>query len=314
MAPPKAIIFGPTGQVGSVAARIAHERGSDIVLAMRDTTKSIPGLSATDEQSGRYERIQADLTDPASIEEALNKTKAKHAFLYLMFGSPDHQRASIEALKKGGVEFVVFLSSGGLPDGDLKDVPQGDFIIWSHAQVEMNLYDVFGVSGYVSVRPKYFATNSLAWKPMIAAGEVRVLHPEVKWDWIAPVDVGRVCGVLLADGFEVVGGKNWVRLSGLQLLSQKEGVEIIGKALGKEIKVVGVDEEEYEEALIKFAHMQASTAKSLIKILNGRLKGDDGMYDEEVLKEEAENFIKFGGKKPASFEEWVAENKDSFAV
>lgn len=314
MAPPKTIIFGPTGHVGSAAARTAHERGSDIVLAMRDTTKSIPGLSPTEEQSGRYERTQADLTDPASIEAAITKTKAKHAFIYLIFGSPDHQRASIEALKKGGIEFVVFLSSGGMHNGDPKDVPQNDFIVWSHAQVETNLRDVFGISGYVSVRPKYFATNSLGWKPMIAAGEVRILHPEAKWDWIASADIGRVTGVLLADGFEVVDGKNWVRLSGPQLLSQKEGIEIIGKALGREVRVVGISEGEYEEVLMKFAHLPELAAKHLVKILNGRVKGDDGMYDEDVRKEEAENFVKYGVKKPATFEEWAAENKDAFVV
>ena len=44
------IIFGPTGAVGTAAAREAGKRGAKVWLAMRDTNKKIPGL---DETSGR---------------------------------------------------------------------------------------------------------------------------------------------------------------------------------------------------------------------------------------------------------------------
>ncbi|CZR69621.1 related to NmrA-like family protein [Phialocephala subalpina] len=314
MAPTKTIIFGPTGSIGSATSLTAHSKGADIIFAMRDTSKSIPNLTPEAENSGHYTRIQADLTSPSSVLEAVTKTGAKRAFLYLMFGSPDNQRASIEGLKKGGVEFVVFLSSGGVHDGALEDVPSRDFISWSHAQVEINLRDVFGEKGYVAVRPKYFATNSLGWKPMIAAGEVRILHPEAQWDWITPKDIGLVCGRLLVDGFEVVGGRNWVRLSGPELISQKGAIETIGKALGKEIKVTGIGEEEYLEVLIKFAHMPEVVAKNFVRVLNGRMAGDDGVYDEEGYAEEVGNVMKYGGKKPTTFEEWVAENKEAFLV
>lgn len=45
------IVFGPTGHVGSAAARTAQQGGAKVVLALRDTLRPIPGLTL--EQEGR---------------------------------------------------------------------------------------------------------------------------------------------------------------------------------------------------------------------------------------------------------------------
>lgn len=102
------IIFGPTGNVGSVAALTAAQLGAKVVLAMRDTQKAIPDLNADEEISGSFERVQADLTQPETVISAVNKTQAKSAFIYLNFGMPDGMKATIQALKSSGIEFVVF--------------------------------------------------------------------------------------------------------------------------------------------------------------------------------------------------------------
>jgi hypothetical protein len=85
-----------------------------VTLAVRDTKKPIPGLSLEQEKAGGYKRVQADLTQPGTITEAVAQSDAKHAFIYLIFsppGAPDPNRPALEALKAAGVEFVVFLSS-----------------------------------------------------------------------------------------------------------------------------------------------------------------------------------------------------------
>ena len=38
----KVIVFGPTGNIGSVAAVTAQEKGAKVYLAMRDPKKTIP--------------------------------------------------------------------------------------------------------------------------------------------------------------------------------------------------------------------------------------------------------------------------------
>jgi NAD(P)-dependent dehydrogenase (short-subunit alcohol dehydrogenase family) len=106
----KTIVFGPTGYVGSATAHTAHDRGAEVVLAMRDPSKPIRGLLSPELPAG-FKKIQADLADPSSVHTVVTTTGAKHAFIYLVFGSPDSMRSTIEALKSGGIDFVVFLSS-----------------------------------------------------------------------------------------------------------------------------------------------------------------------------------------------------------
>ncbi|TAQ90381.1 hypothetical protein B7494_g1296 [Chlorociboria aeruginascens] len=309
----KTIIFGPTGAVGSATARAAQEHGAEVILAMRDTSKPIRGLNTPQEAAGGYQRVKADLTDAASIRAAVSTTGAKHAFLYLAHGSPDHMRSSIEALKAGGVEFVVFLSSYWVV-GDLHSIGPQDLIAWIHAQVELNLEAVFGITGYVAARPAYFASNVLQAKSMAATGEVKLLYPDAKFDYIAPEDIGRVCGAIVAGGLAATGGKNAVPLNGPTLLAQREVWAIVEKVLGKKIKIVEVDEQVALKVFIEESHVPAPLAPELVKALVGRFKGDDGRYLAGKYEEDVKNIEKYGGKKPTSFEEWVVENKNAFGV
>jgi NAD(P)-dependent dehydrogenase (short-subunit alcohol dehydrogenase family) len=133
------IVFGPTGNIASYAARKASELGAKVILAMRDTSKSIPGLSEQDEKSGKYERVTADLSDPKSVSAAVEKTGAKRVFFYLVWTMMDHMKSTIEALKASGVEFIVFLSSSTI-QVPKEDVPPTNLIPYMHAQVEISKY------------------------------------------------------------------------------------------------------------------------------------------------------------------------------
>ena len=123
----KTIVFGPTGNVGFATARTAQRHGAKVFLAMRDLRKPIPGLSVEQEPEGGFERVQADLTKPETITMAVNQTGAKHAFIYVTFGTSDNMRSSIMALKAAGIEFTVFLSSDGI-QSDIRSVAPSDFI------------------------------------------------------------------------------------------------------------------------------------------------------------------------------------------
>lgn len=153
------IVFGATGSVGSATARTAQERGAKVVLALRDIQKPIPGLSAEQERAAGFERVQADLSEPETVAEAVRKTGAKHAFIYALLGrTPDNMRAGITALKDAGIEFVVVLSSGSIDSHILNKSPSM-FVAVLHGQIEASLDDVFGSGSYVAVRPAYFASK-----------------------------------------------------------------------------------------------------------------------------------------------------------
>ncbi|KAJ6483789.1 NmrA-like family protein [Mycena vitilis] len=300
------LVFGATGAVGSACARRAHSLGATVTLAVRNLKKPIPGLSLEEEKAAGYKRAQADLTQPETLTAAVAQSRATHAFVYLIFptpGAPDPNRAALEALKAAGVQFVVFLSSFSvaLYDPAIERVPAHEYIPHAHAQVELALRDVFG-TGYVALRPAWFASNTLRWAGMYktTTGVVWIPHPEANFDWIVPEDIGRAGGTILAGGPGSTGGQTEVLLCGPQVASQGDAAKIIGKVVGKEVTVEAVADEEAVKDLAD--HLPEHLAKHLV----GSLVGGDG-YNGAV-----ENVRKYAGKA-TTLEEWATENKSAFA-
>ncbi|KAK3312524.1 NmrA-like family protein [Apodospora peruviana] len=319
MASPKVIVFGPTGDVGHETAIVAQKQGAKVYLAMRNTTKPINGLTAEQETAGGFERVQADLEAPETVEAAVRKTGAKHAFIYLMMRSPDHMRATIEALKAGGAEFVVFLSSASVQAADPKTVTPDGFVDYAHAQVEVGLEEVFGKDGYAAVRPAYFAKNLFWWQKMIKAGKVTVAFPELTFDWVAYKDIGAVCGTLLAKGAvetfagEKVVDKPEIYLYGPQLTSVTETLGMLAKVLGKEIEVESVGEEEGVQALVQSGFPEF-IAKPFTSLMRERAEeGKHELYEGTPFQEGLANAEKFAGKKPQKLEEFLEEVKGELA-
>lgn len=309
---PKVIVFGPTGSVGSSAAVTAHQHGAKVVLAMRDPTKPIPGLSAAQEQEGGFERVQADLTKPDTIHAAVTQTGAKHAFLYLAFGQPDQARAGVKALKSAGIEFVVFLSGLNV-QGDLANIAPSDITAWAHGQIEIALSEDFGAGGYVAVRPGVFATNMLREKAAIASGLVKLASPGARCDYIAPEDIGRVAGSLLAKGPSALEAeKTSINLCGPQRVSQEYAIGLVGKAINKDVKVEGfASEQEGVEAVAKANGFPEVWAKYLNNVMKN-IEENDGMFAKVDYDEAAANVEKYGGKPAIRIEEWVEANKARF--
>ncbi|KAF2105142.1 NAD(P)-binding protein [Rhizodiscina lignyota] len=314
------IIFGPTGHVGSAVTRSIHNYGNNkVFLAMRDPQKPIPGLSREQEKERDFERIQADLRNPESIHSVVGTSGAKRAFIYLIHGSTDNMRSSIEALKSAGIEYVVFLSSVSVK-GDLRSIQHDNHIPWVHAQVEIALDDVFGHGNFVAIRPAYFANNALWWKKMIAErGEVKLVYPQAKFDNITPTDMGRVAAAFLAGGVEVdesVDEPNSVNLCGPEMISQRDMWGIIGRVLGKNLKITEMDEKEALEVIEKEMGMPALVVPQLIAIYKRRAEeeseGRSGDWFQDAYMRSKENVPKYAGTKPTTLEEWVKENTWEF--
>lgn len=316
MASTTAIVFGPTGHVGSVTARTAQQLGAKVALAMRDPQKPIRGLTSAQEKAGGFERVQADLTKPETIEAAVRATGAKRAFIYLAHGTPDHMKQTIQTLKASGIEFVVFLSSLSV-QGDIRKIPPTSFIPFAHAQVEISLDEIFGSDGYIALRPGYFSTNVDWWVGMIREGEVKIAYPDAKFDWISPEDIGKAAGMLLVKGIRAVEGAeehNSIPLCGPKLVSQREAACIFGKALGKDIKVTELDEEEAVKNMSNIG-VPEFVAKTLVKAMGAKERGEDGAdpFGGETYKKAAANLQKYAGRA-SSLEEWTEANKDIFDI
>jgi nucleoside-diphosphate-sugar epimerase len=129
--PENVLVFGATGAVGCAAAIEAHRRGANVWLAMRDTSKTIKGLKEVDLASGRYNRVQADLSVPETVKRVAQQSKAVAAFVYTVFESEDNMRGTFDALKHAGCEHVVILSSYSVKDSPA-DERNMQYFIESH--------------------------------------------------------------------------------------------------------------------------------------------------------------------------------------
>lgn len=309
MSPTKTIVFGPTGGVGSVTALSAQQHGAKVYLAMRDPTKPIPGLSTEAEAENGFERVQADLYDAQSVQDAVRKTGATRAFIYIAHGSPDHMRSTIEALKSAGIDFVVFLSSGAVK-GDLRSIQPAQLMGFLHGQVEIGLEEVFGTDGFVAVRPAYFASNAFWWTKMVREGEVKTVYPEAQFDWIAPGDIGSVCGAVLSQGRK----QEPIYLYGPELVSLRDGVGAIGQAIGKEIKLTQVDEEEGVGVLIERCGLPEPVAHQMVQVMKRRAGNEDDSYSGVAFEKGKRNIQKYTGREPTTLQEWANENKAVFGT
>ncbi|RAH86786.1 NAD(P)-binding protein [Aspergillus japonicus CBS 114.51] len=303
----KVIIFGATGAVASATACAAHAWGASVVLAARDTTKSIPALTPEAEKNGSYQRVHADLTDPETIRHAVTTTNATRAFVYTVFGAPDHMRASLEAMRSAGIEHVVYLSSFAVK-GEPGSVGPENFIAYAHARVEVTLNEVFGSSGYVAVRPSFYATNIRWWLAASAEGRVGMAYPEAKFDLVVPEDIGRVCGTLLAQGSSVVQG-NFVNLLGQEELALGDAARLLSReTTGQEVEVVTVGEEEEIECLVAKLGFPEPLARAVVQQNREQSLGlGRGLVDFATDADYARNVHRITGSQPTAFGEWAQQ-------
>ena len=290
------IVFGATGDVGSAAALQAHQEGAKVSLAVRDPKKPIPRLGGI-----HFEKIQADLTKPETVEAAVQQTGATVAFIYLVWEG--NMRPSFQALKAGGIESVVFLSSFAV-EGDIHAVRSTDFIAFRHAQVEIALEEVFGNENFVAIRPAYFSSNSLNFKKGILGGEVELPNPDAEFDWISPADVGRVSGSILAHGSK----EHVVGIVGPEKLSLKDAMSVIGGVLGKSIKVTKIGE---EEALKQMCDLGIPTPVANW-MLNDALHNSGAFFRAAGYSVALGNVHKYTGKVPDNLKQWVEMNRERF--
>jgi uncharacterized protein YbjT (DUF2867 family) len=288
------LVFGPTGGIGRIAALEAHKRGAHVWLAMRDTSKTIPGIA---EGAEGFTRVSADLSKPETLEDAVKKAGASSAFVYTMFESPDRMKASFEALKSAGITYIVIISSYSVQGSATTEFE--DFIPLVHAQTEVAL-ERSGIS-FTAVRPAYFNTNLLWVKNEFQKGELEILGPDVEFDFIAPENIGTVAGALLVKG----EATKPIYLCGPKLYSQKDAHELAAKILGIKLNVKEIGVERWYETHAFFPKPVADAVVS-------SLTKNATLYPKEVYEEAVNNIRIYGGIEPTRFEDWVESHKAEF--
>ncbi|KAJ7066546.1 NmrA-like family protein [Mycena amicta] len=302
------IVFGPTGTVGGLIALEAHKHGAKVWLAMRNTSKAIPEIPPDIEKSGNFARVQADLFVPASVGKAITQSGAKAAFLYLAHGSPDFCRASLQAMRDAGVEYIVFLSSHSVKgEGDaLRAIPKAVWNPYAHAQVEIGVEDI-GFPYFTVLRPGWFASNyfknflNRSVKPLKAT----VVYEDSIFDNIAPEDIGAVGGAVLTERPQTSDRKQTIYLCGPDARTAKENWELAKKITGRDdIDTTLTSPELFVQTLIANG-IPAFVADYLL----GALEKARGGFSEPEYQVGVANVEKYAGRPALKFVHYLEMHK-----
>jgi (4-alkanoyl-5-oxo-2,5-dihydrofuran-3-yl)methyl phosphate reductase len=278
------LVTGATGNVGSeVVARLLDE-GEPVRVFVRD-----PGKVA--HWGDRVRVATGDFGEPDTFARAAAGVEG--VFLMNVATGAESFRRLLDAAKAHGGPRIVFLST------ILANSPEIGI-----GKLHKDKEDAIRESGLPAgfLRPGAFMSNAYQWAGTIRAEGV-VYNPmgSGKVAPIAPDDIAAVAVEALTtpglagEVFELTGG---------ELLSVPEQVEILARVLGRPIRCVDVPVETAVQGLIRGglpAHLAAAVGQSFAAVRDGRAVD---------IRDTVERVT---GRKPRTFEAWAREHAPRFA-
>lgn len=211
----------------------------------------------------------------------------------------------VAALRKSDVKRVVLLSSSSAARADDTTVDTGeppltaqsDPIAWQHVVAERALATA-GVA-VTFVRPGAFATNTLRWAPAIRAEQtVRLARPGFE---SAPVDERDIADVAVRALLESGHEDARYLLTGPESLSQRRQVETIGDAIGRQLRLVELSDDEARQQLAAWAPPLIAERLMAMYIAGDGKPADVSDTVDRVLGRPARPFI-----------DWATHHADDF--
>jgi uncharacterized protein YbjT (DUF2867 family) len=281
------LVTGATGTVGrEVVARLLAA-GEEVRALTRD-----PGRAEFD---ASVEVVAGDMGEPSTLPPAL--AGVDRVFLVSVGGRlPEFDAAMATAARSAGVRHIVKLSVIGAMQSS-EDVARTPSRL--HVEGETAVRDS-GVA-WTFLRPGPFMTNALNWVPMIKRdGVVRVPFGHNAAVPIDPADIAAVAArVLTSTGHAGMA----YPLSGPEVLSPAQQVEILARALQRELSFVDLPEDAARQGMVR-SGMPADLVEGQLKSLrDGNLPHLTKVFPtvEEIT-----------GRPPRSFHRWVTDHLDSF--
>jgi uncharacterized protein YbjT (DUF2867 family) len=279
------IVTGATGHVGGeLIARLAAEHQPVRAMTRRpEAMQARPGV----------EVVYGDCDDPDSLDAAFDG--ADRAFLMSAQATggaegPTHAVRLVRAARRAGARHVVSLS---VYDGGRSDDALG---LW-HREAEAATIN----SGldWTLLRPGRFMTNALHWAPMIRRGDtVHIPFAHRPAAAIDPADIAAIAAAALTTDDH---HNTAYQLSGPEVLTPAEELDILAKTLGRPLRLV---EPTVDQAMAGM--LQAGMAQHVVEAIVARvLVGRDGA---EVLPTVAQAL----GRPPVAFATWAGNHIGAF--
>lgn len=217
---PTVLVIGASGRVGGEVCRQLRDAGARVRAATRRPEAMIPGYTGT---------VAVDLTDPATLEPALEGVDAVH-LMWPFFDTEQDARRKVSPIAKqlgSSVPRVVYLSSQAAEND-----PQSFWAVVEDALAAQ-------VREWTMLRPTGFAVNAQQWAQQIVTGDtVRWPFGQMARPLIHERDIAAVAvKALLDDGHQA---RRYV-LSGPERVTQQAQVELIGTAIGRPLRWQEID-------------------------------------------------------------------------
>ncbi|MEU4610212.1 NAD(P)H-binding protein [Streptomyces umbrinus] len=272
------LVTGATGNVGAGVVRAVAAAGEPV----RAMSRSGEGAGLPQGAEG----VAGDLNRPETVREALDGVRA----LFLMPGY-EGQRAVLADARAAGVERVVLLS------GKSAAVDDGNAVTRYLRAAEDGVRES-GLA-WTLLRPVSFMSNAVSLADQIRKGdEVHVPFPDVRTADIDPYDIAQVAARALLSP-EHAG--HAYTLTGPQSLLPADKIAVLGEVLGRELRTVGLTDEEAREAL--GAAFPAPYAEAFLRFFA------DGILDESQVLPTVEEVT---GQPPRTFRQWATEHANAF--
>jgi len=225
-------VIGATGNVGRHVVSQLSSTGRRVrALTRNPDTASLPDS---------VEVVGGDLADPSTLEKSLGDVDS----VFLMVRAFSAEMVPVLELLKKHTRRIVFLSSAAIQD----ELPvQTNPIGKIHLEIEEAIKKTG--RAWTFLRPGAFAANALTWwAPQLRSGDVvRWPYGAAAWAPIHERDIAAVAvRALTEDGH---AGKKYF-LSGGELLTQVQQLQVIGEAIGRSLR--------YEELTGNAAKQQMS--------------------------------------------------------
>lgn len=305
----KAIIFGATGAVGRAAVLEAQSRGAQVTLAMRNTKKPIPGFTPELEKKLSFTRVQADLSDPKSVQRAVSESGATVAFSYILFETEDGLLETHKAMKRAGITHAVLLSSFCVTEngGPKPSSEAAEILNVVHGKAELALAE--SSLAYTAIHPAYFSSNIQMLEDCeeVKSKQLELAHPDAPFDYLAPEDVGALAGARVAA--IPPSGELIICQCGPELLSQRAAWKVVSEGLGMDISIKEANSDEHSEKL-RSRGFPERMIKSTVERL-AYLKRDPAiLYEPETYRAASMNFRKYTGRQLTTFKAWVDKHQE----
>jgi uncharacterized protein YbjT (DUF2867 family) len=279
------LVTGATGNVGAEVAGMLAASGHPV----RAMTRRPRDVRMPD----GVEVVYGDAADPAGLGDAFHGIDRAFLMTAQPIGSaprPTHDINLAAAARRAGVTHIVKLSVYGAGTGD-------DAVYGWHTDAENAVIDT-GID-HTFLRPGRFMSNALHWAPMIRRGnEVRIPFATRPAASIDPADIAAIAVAALTTGDH---RNTAYRLSGPQVLTPAEELEILGDALGRRLRLVEPSVEEAKAGLLA----SGAAPEIVDAILAHTLESDDGTQVLPAMPG-------LLGRPPRTFAQWARAHAGAF--